>query len=159
MKNGLRNNSCLAVLWILISSFLHVFLFRAKVSESFRNVQGVVIIIVTIACTLIVHEVIHWCAARLLGLKKTKIMPGKSPLGFPTLLTVFYEKSVKWKWIIIFVMPFIVLSMIPDILFLFSERIAYPLFFMVVGNSAGCYFDLVEVIHFLFGKNEKEEKN
>lgn len=83
---------------------------------------------------------------RLFGLKDARIGFGKDPLGMPSVRAVAGGTVSGWRRIIIFLAPFILLTVVPDILFFFSDRVPLLFFIMAMCNAAGCCFDAAEVM-------------
>lgn len=102
--------------------------------------------LLAIVIVIPIRESIHWFSMRFFGMKDARIEMARDPLGLPSLRTIAGGKIENWKNNIILLAPFFLLTVIPDVIFVFSDRIAIALFIAAVSNSAGCCFDLLAVI-------------
>ncbi len=131
---------------IALSCILHVVIFRGKVDMNHSVIHRILSALLAIVIVIPVHEAIHWFSMRFFGMKDARIEMARDPFGLPSLRTIAGGKIENWKNNIILLAPFFLLTVIPDVIFLFSDRIAFVLFIAAVGNSAGCCFDLLAVI-------------
>lgn len=141
-----KMNSTASLVLIALSCILHVVIFRGKVDMNHSVIYRILSALLAIVIVLPIHELIHWISMRFFGRKDARIEIARDPLGLPSLRTIAGGKIENWKNNIILLAPFFLLTVIPDVIFLYSDRIAFVLFIAAVGNSAGCCFDLLAVL-------------
>lgn len=146
MLDQLKKNVCAASVWVLSSSLLHSFLLRSKVNEDYKNVRGVLTIIFVVLSTILVHELIHFAVSKIFGKGKSWICFVKTPLGLPTVGVMVNAHISKMEKILFYIMPFVILTVIPDVIFLFCSKVHYTFFFLAICNSAGCYYDIIDTL-------------
>ncbi len=134
------------LLWFALSCALHIVLFRHKLDMDLPVIQRLLYAVAAIGITLPLHEVIHCLFMRLFGLKDARIETGRDPLGLPSLRAVARGEVRGWRRTVIYLSPFLLLTVVPDILFFLNDRIALPFFIVAVSNAAGCCYDLMEII-------------
>ena len=150
MNPAKRNQLVLCL--IAIACFVHVLVFRGKVNMDIPIVKRILFAILALAVTLPVHELIHFLLMNLFGAKDVKIEVAKDPLGFPSLRTIGRGELPAWKRIIVLLAPFFILTLVPDVLFLSMEKVEIFFFIVAMGNSAGCCFDIADVIGILISQ-------
>ena len=91
------------------------------------------------------HEIIHCIFMKLFGLRGARIEIAKDPLGLPSLRAVAQGEVWGWKQIVIFLAPFMLLTVVPDLLFFLSDKVHFLFFIIAMCNAAGCCFDVAEV--------------
>jgi hypothetical protein len=138
-------NSFGLIVWVSVSCIIHIFLFKRNVNDEYQLVQRVLIGIIAVVFTIPTHELIHYLFAVMFGKGKARIEFAKDPLGFPSLRTLFSERIIKWKQVVVFLAPFVFLTLLFDIVFALSARINLFCFIVSISNSAGCYFDFIGI--------------
>ena len=141
-----KTDSTASLALIALSCILHVVIFRGKVDMNHSVIYRILSAVLAVVIVLPIHELIHWISMRFFGRKDARIEIARDPLGLPSLRTIASGKIENWKNNIILLAPFFLLTVIPDVIFLYSDRIAFVLFIAAVGNSAGCCFDLLAVL-------------
>lgn len=135
-----------AMLWLILSCALHMILFKNKLDPDMPLTRRIPFVLLGIAITLPLHEVIHCVFMRSFGLKNTTIAFGRDPLGLPSLHTVAQGELCGWKRIVTFLSPLLLLTLIPDLLFFLCDRVHLLFFIIAMCNAAGCCFDAAEVL-------------
>ncbi len=102
----------------------------------------ILLMLCAIAVTLPLHETIHWVFMRIFGMKNARIEFAIDPLGLPSMRTVANGQMSLRKARVTLIAPFVLLTCIPDVLFIFMEEIPLFLFIAVLSNAAGCFFDI-----------------
>lgn len=133
-------------LWLVLSCAIHIVLFRGKLDMNTPVLRRALYAVLAVVVTLPLHEIIHFVLMKLAGLKGVRIRFGKDPLGIPSLCTVFPGEIRGKRRIIILLAPFLLLTLLPDLLFCLNERVHFLFFIMAMCNAAGCYFDVADVV-------------
>ena len=69
-----------------------------------------------------------------------------SPMGLPTLGTVAQGDFQKWQWVIIYLVPFVGLTVVLDVIFAFCIKVEFLLYIVSLCNCAGCFYDIVDAL-------------
>lgn len=146
MLEKIRSNQIFNYLWVLITCLFHIGIFRTKVDYDYAAWFKLVIFLVTVAVTLAVHELIHFVLMKLFCKGTVKIQFGKDPAGFPGLRTVSEGEMKKWQRIIVYLAPFVILTVALDIAFAYMPRINLVIYIVAIGNSAGSFFDIMDAL-------------
>ena len=109
--------------------------------------ERLLLALLVIIFILPLHEFIHYVLMKFFGLKNVKIEIAKDPLGFISLRTMAEGKVNGWKNVLILLGPLIVLTIIPDIFFAFSDKIGFMLWIMALANSVGSCFDILTLLN------------
>lgn len=141
-----KTDSAASLALIALSCILHVVIFRGKVDMNHSVIYRILSALLAVVIVLPIHELIHWISMCFFGRKDARIEIARDPFGLPSLRTIASGKIENWKNNIILLAPFFLLTVIPDAIFLFSDRIAIALFIAAASNSAGCCFDLLAVL-------------
>lgn len=150
MLDKLRKSPYGLVVWVGIVSVLHIVLFKDKIRTDYQIVQRIIFALLGFAFTVSVHELIHCFFMKLFSLRNIKIEVARDPIiGVPTLRTVGRGEVDKWKRIVIYLAPFVFLTLLLDISFIFCTKAELFFFVVVVCNSVGCYIDLIETLMML----------
>ena len=131
--------------WTVISCAVHILLFRGKVGMELPVLQRMLIAVVAVAFVLFVHEGIHLVFMKLFGLGKVKLIFARDKLGIPTPGVLAQKQGTKRQEIIMRLAPFVLLTLLPDILFAFYSGVHLLFFLMALANCAGCFYDLLVV--------------
>lgn len=142
MKQDSRN----AILWLIASCGIHIVLFRSKLDMGMPIALRLLFVILAVVITLPLHELIHCVFMRIFGLRNARIEFGRDPLGIPSLRSTANGEVRGWRRIVILLSPFVLLTLVPDLLFIMNERIHFLLFIAAMCNSAGCYFDAADAV-------------
>ncbi len=142
-------NTTGAVLWTVLSCAIHIALFRNKIDLSLPVISRLLFFILAVMITLPLHEIIHCVFMMAVGLKNARVRFGRDPLGIPSLRSVAGGEVHGSKRVIFLAAPFLLLTVIPDIIFFLSEKIFLLFFIMSVCNLAGCYFDLTDIAGYI----------
>lgn len=146
MLNKVKRNSFAPILWMIFACTVHIVLFKTKVNFDYSIGQRILTAIIAIGFTLTVHELIHFIFMKIFYKGTVKIEFARDPLGVPALRTVAQGEAKKWQKVITFLAPFVVLTILLDIVFVFCNKIELLFFIISVCNSAGCWFDIVAAL-------------
>lgn len=143
----LRNSNVGMIIWILISfAILHFTIGNAciGVSISRRIVTAIVAVVITVPS----HELIHAIAMKLFSKGKVtiKLKPIKLKVGGFGFMTVSQGDMKKSQRFIVYILPFIVLTVLPTFIIFILGRYYLFFYFLVICNCAGAYFDLLDAI-------------
>lgn len=146
MLDKARSNPYGMTVWICISSALHIVFFKSHVNNDYQVIQRFLIVILAIAFSLLVHELIHFIFLKIFCKGKVIIEFAKDPVGLPGLRTTYYSKITKWQKIVSLLAPFVFLTLLFDVAFVFCPKVELVFFVVSMGNSAGCYFDIIDAL-------------
>lgn len=146
MHQSVKTNSLAFALWTLCSCALHILLFKAKVDASLPVLHRIPVALAAIVFILPVHEAIHALFMKLFYQGKVKLIFAKGALGLPMPGVSTTGKAAKWQHGIMLIAPFVLLTVLPDVLFAFSKSIHPFFFFVAIGNCAGCFYDMTDLI-------------
>lgn len=137
--------------WICISSILHIFLFKSNVRNDYQVIQRVLMGFIAFAFTLPMHELFHFVFMKIFYKGKIMIEYAKDPIGFPTFRTrpISQDEIANWQKIVICLAPFVFLTVLFDVAFVFCSKAELVFFIVAVANSAGCYFDIIDALKIL----------
>lgn len=133
--------------YIAVACLAHIVLFRNKVNTDIPVIFRLLSALAAIAITLLLHELIHGFFMKLLGMKNVKIQFAKDRTGLPSLRTAADGQLFGAKRILVLMAPFVLLTVIPDVIFVFSNRVELFFFIAAVCNAAGCCFDVMDVLN------------
>lgn len=152
MLAKLRKSPYALVVWIGIVSILHSVLFKSKVNYDYQLIQRVLIAVVAVVITLPLHELVHYIFFKIFGKKKVKIEFGIDPSGLPSFRTVYQGEITGGQKVLSYLAPFVFMTLLLDISFAFCTKVELFFFVVAVCNSAGCYFDIIDVLMVLRNK-------
>lgn len=146
MLDKVRSSPYGMAVWICISSALHILIFKSNVNNDYSVIQRVLMVFIAFAFTLPMHELIHFVFARIFCKGKVIIEFAKDPIGFSTLRTSYQGDIVNWQKTVISLVPFVFLTLLFDVAFVFCSKVELLFFIVSVSNSAGCYFDIIDAL-------------
>ena len=146
MLKKLKTNPFALILWIMISCLIHIVLFRAKVNPVDQIWQRILTTILAFSLTLLMHECLHFVFMKVFCKGKVRIIVAKGPLGFPTLGTVAQAEFQPWQTVLIYLAPFVFLTLLVDFILMFCVSIELFFFLVSICNCAGCFYDLVDAL-------------
>lgn len=146
MLQKLKTNPLAHLIWLAVTLGLHLIFFISKVDADLTVLERILRIIIAVGIIFPVHELIHFVFMKLFSKAETKIIVTKSPIGLTTLCTTSKGTFEKWQWLFIYLAPFVLLTLLLDILFIFSPKIELTFLLISLGNCAGCYYDLIDAI-------------
>lgn len=151
MLDKARSSPYGMVVWICISSILHIFLFKSNVKNDYQAIQRVLMVFIAFVFALPIHELIHFVFMKIFYKGKVVIEYAKDPVGFPTLRTRALSQGeiANWQKIVVSLAPFVFLTLLLDVAFIFCSKVALLFFIVAVANSAGCYFDIIDALKIL----------
>lgn len=144
----LRNSNIGLIIWIFISI---VVLYFTIGNESINGVslpRRIVTVIAAIVITIPSHEIIHAIAMKLFSKGKVtiKLKPIKLNVGGFGFMTVLQGTLKKWQTFIVYISPFLVLTMLPVSIICILGRYSFFFYLVAVANCAGAYFDFLDAI-------------
>lgn len=154
MLEKLKKNPAAYVIWLVLSCAIHIVLFGAKVSRDYQLWERIAALVLAVCITLPLHELLHFAFMKLFGKSaEVRISVMKSPWGLPTLATVAQATFTKWQYAIIYLAPFVGLTLLIDAALIFCAQV--ELIFLVVPlcNCAGCFYDIVDTLIAIVEKN------
>jgi len=146
MLKKVRENPYAMIIGVILLSMIHIVLYKAKVDFDCKIWQRILVAIIAICFTLPMHEVIHFVFMKMFCKGDVKIKIIKDTLGIPTLATFAQRASKKWQRVIIYLAPFVCLTLLPDIIFVFCTKIELPFYIISICNSAGCFYDFIDAL-------------
>ena len=146
MLNKIKTNPLFSIIWIALICVTHIVLFKSKVNMDYQIWQRILIALIAVFCTFTIHELIHFLFFKLFGGSNVKIRIIKSPIGLPTLGTTAQADFKKWQLIITYLAPFVFLTLLFDIAFIFCDKAELLFFVVSVCNCVGCFYDIVETL-------------
>lgn len=133
------------IVWIALMIIVHIIIYKSKIEVVAIWVR-IIYAIIAIIITLPLHELCHYVLWTIFSKGKAKIELGIDPAGVPGIKTSVHA-ALTWKQKLIgFMAPLFFLTIIPDIIFLFSENIYLFFFIMSIINAAGCYYDVLDSV-------------
>lgn len=90
------------------------------------------------------HELIHASAMKMFNKGEVKVKFIKMKVGGFGLVTILNGELKKWQQFIIYILPFIILTVIPSVIII--EWKCVFLYLIAIINCAGSYFDLLDAI-------------
>lgn len=147
MLKRVKTNPYALMIWVLFSNVLHIVLFKAKVNFDYPVWQRLLVTIVIACFTLLLHESTHFIFVKIVSKRDAKIRFAKDPLGLPSMGVFFCQDELsKWQRIVIYLAPFILLTVLVDSVFIFCIDIEFLFFIIPVCNSAGCFYDILDAL-------------
>lgn len=132
--------------WVCISSALHIVFFKSHVNNDYQVIQRFGIVILALLFSMPMHELIHFIFLKIFSKGKVIIEFAKDPVGLPCLRTTYYSKITKWQNIVSLLAPFVFLTLLFDVAFVFCPKVELVFFVVSMGNSAGCYCDIIDAL-------------
>lgn len=149
MLNKIHKSPVFCALWTMLGLVIHFLLFRSKVNYDYQAWQRMVMALLAVVITLPVHELIHFVFMKLCYRGNIQIKIVRSPIGLPTFGTVGTydtEKTKKWHHYIVYLAPFVFLTLIPCMIFAFCSNIGLLFFIISICNCAGCFYDILQTL-------------
>ncbi len=146
MLNKIKTNPYASIIWLMFSCVIHIALFKSKIDSDYQLWQRILMLLAAICLTLPIHELIYFVFMKMFCKGSVKIKIMKDPIGLPTLGTVTDGKFQKWQIVIIYLAPFVFLTLLIDAIFLFCDRIELIFFVVSMCNCAGCFYDIIDVL-------------
>lgn len=151
----LRNSNVGMIIWIFISIVVLYFMIGNESIKGVSLPRRIVTVIVAVVITIPSHEIIHAIVMKLFSKGKVtiKLKPIKLKVGGFGFRTVLQGDLKKWQKFIMFISPFLVLTVLPASIICLLGRYSLFFYFVAVANFAGAYFDILDAI-LLFEKND-----
>ncbi|MCR5322060.1 MAG: metalloprotease family protein [Lachnospiraceae bacterium] len=144
MKN--KTSNVIVFIWIPLMCVVHVVLFRNKVDSDIPMSKKIMLAILGLVAMLILHELIHLLVMIIFGMKNPRLEIDRDSFGIPSLKASAEGVVMKWQEIIIYAAPFLLLSVIPDIIFLSSDKVAFIFLVVSICNATGSCFDIADIV-------------
>ena len=145
MLKKIKTNHCALVIWVFLSCAVHIVLFKAKTNFDYPVWQRLLITLIVVWFTLFIHELVHFIFAKLFSKSEVKIKFAKDPLGLPSMGVFFcQDEMAKWQRIVTYLAPFMALTALVDIVFVFCSEIEFPFLIIPLCNLAGCFYDICD---------------
>lgn len=144
MLNKIKTSPYASIVWLLFSCVVHIVLFKSKVNVDNQIWHRILTMMIALCLTFSMHELLHYVVMKMFGKGNVKIKIMKSPIGLPTLGTVAQGEFQKWQLVIIYLAPFVVLTLLLDVIFLFCTKVEFIVFIVSLSNCAGAFYDIVE---------------
>lgn len=144
MLNKAKKSPYTAIVWMLLSCMIHIVLFRSKVNLDIQIWQRLLYLILAVCLTLPLHELLHFAMMKVFGAHNVQIKVMKSPMGFPTLGTVAQAQFTKRQNVVIYLAPFVVLTLLLDVIFLFCTKIELVFLIVSICNCVGAFYDIID---------------
>lgn len=146
MPNKIKTTPFFNIIWIVLICVIHILLFKSKVNIEYQIWQRILIALISVFCTFTIHELIHFLFFKAFGGSNVKIRIIKGPIGLPTLGTTAQADFKKWQLVIAYLAPFVFLTLLSDVAFIFCDKVELLFFVVSVCNCAGCFYDIVETL-------------
>ena len=152
----IKANPLMLSIWTFASIAIHVLLFKSKLDTGQSLPVRIAMALAAAVITLMIHELIHFIFATALCKSKPTIRISKDRFGFPAPVTFFDSEADRWKKEVIWMMPFLILTVATDVYMFAAEGV--PLFLLIIAaaNCAGSYFDIFDIFEALIKKPAKE---
>ena len=145
------------LIWIALVVILHILIFKNIVDIDLPTWARALMPLGAVLITLPLHELIHFVFMKMFYKGKVVIETGKDPNGLPGLKTRpdggFFVSTKKWQRVVCWLAPLFLLTVCVDIVIPFAGKAALPLLVIAAANSAGCYYDVCDVLNMLFRKD------
>ena len=139
-----KNKSVASIVWLLFSCVLHIVLFKSKVNMDYQVWQRILIMIIAVGLVFSIHELLHVVFAKVFCKAKVKITIVKSPIGLPTIGGILQGNFQKWQLFVIRIAPFVILTVVPDVIFVFCTKVELLFFIIALANCVGSFYDIFE---------------
>lgn len=133
------------IVWIALMASIHIIIYKSRI-EAVAIWVRIIYVILAIVITLPLHELCHYVLWTIFSKGKAKIELGIDPAGVPGVKTSVHAELTRIQKLIGFIAPLFFLTIIPDIIFMFSENINWFFFIMSMCNAAGCYYDVIDSV-------------
>lgn len=150
--NKIKTNPFAYTIWLVLSCAVHIVLFGPRVRNDYQVLERVMILILAVCTTLPIHELLHFVFMKTFCKGSVKIRFMKSPLGLPTLGTVAQAQFQKWQHIVIYLAPFVLLTLLIDVFIAFSNEVELIFFIVSICNCSGCFYDIIDAFSAANGK-------
>lgn len=141
-----KNKSLNSIAWLIFSCVVHIVLFRSKVMIDYQVRQRILLMIIALGVVFPTHEFLHFLFAKVFCKGKVKITIVKSPIGLPTIGVITQGYLQKWQLFIFRLAPFVILTVVPDVIFLFCTRVELLFFIVSLANCVGSFYDIAETL-------------
>lgn len=146
MLSKMKTDPLAYIVWLTLSCIVHILLFKSKVNFDYQVLHRIITVIIAVCFTLPMHELLHFVFMKMFCKGSVKIQIIKSPIGLPTLGTVAQGEFQKWQLVIIYLAPFVCLTILFDIVYLFCPKVELIFFVVSLCNSAGCFYDIIDAL-------------
>lgn len=152
MLNKIKTNPIAYIVWLAASCAVHIVLFSAKVRDDYQVIVRVITLVLAVCVTLPIHELLHFVFMKMFCKGSVEIKVMKSPAGLPTLGTVAQAKFLKWQQIIIYLAPFVFMTLFVDLIIAFFTEVELIIFIVSICNCSGCFYDIIDACAAMNGK-------
>ncbi len=154
MLYKIKNNLFASIIWTLISCIVHLLIFKSKVNPDYQIWERLLFMLMALCFTIPIHELIHFILMKVFCKGTVKIRSAKSPIGLPSLMTEAQGEFQKWQLVIVYLAPFVLLTVLFDIVFVFCAEIELVFFIVASCNCVGCFYDIIDALITITNKNE-----
>lgn len=133
------------IVWIALMAGIHIIIYKSKIGTVAIWVR-IIYVILALVVTLPLHELCHYVFWTIFSKGKAKIEMGIDPAGVPGLKTSVHAALTRTQKLVGFIAPLLFLTIIPDIIFMFSDNVCLFFFIMAMFNAAGCYYDVIDSV-------------
>ncbi len=141
-----KNKSVASIVWLMFSCVVHIVLFKSKVNIDYQVWQRILLMIIALGLVFSIHELLHFAFAKIFCKDWVKITIVKSPIGLPTIGVIAQGSFKKWQLIIFRLAPFVILTVILDVIFVFCTKVELMFFIVSLANCVGSFYDIVETL-------------
>lgn len=141
-----KNKSFASVVWLVFSCVVHIVLFKSKVDADYQVWQRILFMIIALGLVFPIHELLHFAFAKVFCKDRVKITIVKSPIGLPTIGVIAQGNFQKWQLSVFRLAPFVVLTVVPDVVFVFCTKVELIFFIVSLANCVGSFYDIVETL-------------
>lgn len=142
----IKTNPGAYIIWLALTCIVHIVLFGAKIRQDYQAWERIAVFLLAVCITLPLHELFHFVFMKLFGKSSVRICVMKSPLGLPTLGTVAQWTFNKWQSVIIYLSPFVWLTLLVDAALIFCQQAELIFLVVPICNCAGCFYDIVDTL-------------
>ena len=130
----------------MFSCVVHIVLFKSKVNMDYQVWQRILLVIIALGVVFSIHELLHFVFAKVFCKDKVKITIVKSPIGLPTIGVIAKGNFQKWQLFIFRLAPFVILTVVLDVIFMFCTKVELIFFIISLANCVGSFYDVFETL-------------
>lgn len=147
--NSIKENQYIFLIWELTVVALFYLIFGVEWLGKYGKIQILITALCTLIITLFIHELVHMLVIKLFSKEKVTFGAERSKFFIKCIYVHTDAILSNWKWIIIKLAPFMILTVIPVIVMLVGHCPSLFVFFLSLINCAAAYKDLLDTVELL----------
>lgn len=146
MTNEKKTSVYTDTIWIVLTCVVHFLLFRSKLYVSSQSWQQILTMIIVSGLTYLMHRLLHFVFIKFFCKSGMKIKDVDNLVELSAIDPVAKEECHKWQFVIIYLAPFVVLTLLVDVICMFCAEVNLIFCVVAISNCVMCFDDIVKAL-------------